>query len=300
MITERGRRLVHVLLAIALAAASARRLGDRRRHDPGPDARWLSLRGPAALAAAPCPADTSIALPTVSPARIAAARERRFDVFGPKPTELPAPIDWHTDPLDAERYRQNLQKLRFVAPLLSSYAATGNRADLDEAAERRRRLGPPQPVRRPRHAGGGVDGQGDRRPDPVSRLHPAGGRMRGPAAPIATSCALLDSLDQHGQVLASKAELHARQPRAVRGPRPRPADGVPPVHRPGRPLAGAGPRPLRVHPAPAAVAGRVARALLRLSIPGDPPARLDAVRARARPRAHRAARPDARGRRRGS
>ena len=71
----------------------------------------------------------------MSPARIAAARERRFEVFGPKPTELPAPIDWHADPLDAERYRQNLQKLRFVTPLLSSYAATGNRADLDEAAE---------------------------------------------------------------------------------------------------------------------------------------------------------------------
>ena len=134
VITERGRHLVHLLVAALLAgillAASAVAGGDEQ----GPDDRWLSLSGAAALAAAPCPSDTSVALPTVSPARIEAARERRFSVFGPKPTELPAPIDWHTDPLDAERYRQNLQKLRFLVPLLSSYAATGNTEDLDEAA----------------------------------------------------------------------------------------------------------------------------------------------------------------------
>lgn len=87
----------------------------------------------AALDAAPCPSTTSLARPTVSPARIEAARERRFSVFGPRPTELDEPIDWHTDPLGVERYRQNLHKLRFLTPLLSSYAYDDQAADLDQA-----------------------------------------------------------------------------------------------------------------------------------------------------------------------
>ncbi len=134
VITERGIRLVQCLAATAvglLVLAAAGLFGG----PSGPDTRWLGLRGAAALAAAPCPSPTSIELPSVSPARVEAARERRFEVFGPKPTELPAPIDWHTDPLDAERYRQNLQKLRFMTPLLSSYADDANTDDLAEATE---------------------------------------------------------------------------------------------------------------------------------------------------------------------
>ena len=69
MITERGRQLVHGLagavLAAVLLAVSGAAVGDS-----GPDDRWLSLRGAAALEAAPCPSDTAIALPTVSPARL--------------------------------------------------------------------------------------------------------------------------------------------------------------------------------------------------------------------------------------
>ncbi len=203
MITERGRRVVQVLLAIALAAAllAVSAIG---AGSPGPDARWLSLRGPAALAAAPCPADTSIALPTVSPARIAAARERRFDVFGPQPTELSAPIDWHADPLDAERYRQNLQKLRFVTPLLSSYAATGNRADLGEAAEVAVDWVHHNPYGRPATPAEAWTDKviGDRTPYLAYILRAAACED---LLSDRDELALLDSLDQHGQVLASKA-----------------------------------------------------------------------------------------------
>ena len=90
-----------------------------------PTTAGSDLRGAAALAAAPCPsADqhrNADGQPGPGSRRPASAR---FDVFGPKPTELAAPIDWHTDPLDAERYRQNLHKLRFLDPLLASYAYT--------------------------------------------------------------------------------------------------------------------------------------------------------------------------------
>ena len=132
VITERGRRVVHCvaagLLALVLLAVTA-----GTESPAAPDNRWMALPPGAALAAAPCPSDTAIALPTVSPSRVAAARERRFSVFGPKPTVLEQPIDWHTDPLGAERYRQNLHKLRFLEPLVSSYAASGNTDDLDAA-----------------------------------------------------------------------------------------------------------------------------------------------------------------------
>ena len=132
MITERGIRLVQGLAASAVALALLLATSGIPGRAP-PDNGWTNLRGLAALDAAPCPSTTSIALPTVSPARIEAARERRFSVFGPKPTGLGEPIDWHTDPLGAERYRQNLHKLRFLTPLLSSYAYDDQAADLEPA-----------------------------------------------------------------------------------------------------------------------------------------------------------------------
>jgi hypothetical protein len=132
VITDRGIRLVQTLVASAVALALL--LVTSGVSGPAaPENGWTNLRGFAALDAAPCPSTTSLALPTVSPARIEAARERRFSVFGPRPTELDEPIDWHTDPLGAERYRQNLHKLRFLTPLLSSYAYDDQAADLDQA-----------------------------------------------------------------------------------------------------------------------------------------------------------------------
>jgi Heparinase II/III-like protein/Heparinase II/III N-terminus len=132
VVTPRGMRVVQTfaatLLALALVAISS------GGGDPAAaDDTWMHLRGAAALAAAPCPEADSIALPTASPARIEAARAGSFDVFGPKPTELSVPIDWSTDPLDAERYRQNLHKLRFLEPLLYSYASSHDVEDLRAA-----------------------------------------------------------------------------------------------------------------------------------------------------------------------
>ena len=114
VITDRGIRLVQTLVASTVALALL--LVTSGLWGPAaPDNGWTNLRGFAA-STRPCPSTTSLALPTVSPARIEAARERRFSVFGPRPTELDEPIDWHTDPLGAERYRQNLHKLRFLTP----------------------------------------------------------------------------------------------------------------------------------------------------------------------------------------
>jgi hypothetical protein len=129
VITERARRLVQCVAA-ALAGAIALALSGISLGDSDEDGLWMVLAPEAALAAAPCPSDTSLAVPAVSPSTIADARERRFEVFGPKPVELSDPVDWHLDPLDAERFRQNLHKLRFLDPLLSSYMASGNTEDL--------------------------------------------------------------------------------------------------------------------------------------------------------------------------
>ena len=104
MVTERGRQLIQGL-AGGLIALLLLLVGGGSDSSAVADDLWMGLPAAEALAAAPCPSATSIAVPTVSPSAIAAARERRFQVFGPKPTELSAPIDWHTDPLGAERYR---------------------------------------------------------------------------------------------------------------------------------------------------------------------------------------------------
>ena len=93
---------------------------------------WLSLPPALALEAAPCPGPADLALPPVRPRQLEAARTGSFHVFGPHPTRLQPPIDWSTDPLGAHRYRQNLQKLRFLTPLLSSYASTHDVNDLRE------------------------------------------------------------------------------------------------------------------------------------------------------------------------
>ena len=169
----------------------------------GPDDRWLGLRGAAALAAAPCPSQTSIEMPMVSPARVAAARERTFDVFGPKPTELGASIDWHTDPLDAERYRQNLHKLRFITPLLSSYAYSGNDEDLAEATQITLDWVRHNPIKDPDTPAEAWSDKvvGDRAPfiAYVARAAACEGLLS-----AAQRRALLDSLERHGRELAAK------------------------------------------------------------------------------------------------
>ncbi len=201
VITRRGMRLVHILAATALALGLLAVTGGD--STAAPDNRWIGLRGVEALSAAPCPSPTSIALPTVSPSTVEAARERRFSVFGPKPTELPAPIDWHTDPLGAERYRQNLHKLRFLTPLLSSYAATGNTSDLEEATSVGLDWVANNPRGKPETAAEAWSDKvvGDRTPFLAYLLR--AGACEGLLAPTQQR-ALLESLAEHGRVLASK------------------------------------------------------------------------------------------------
>jgi hypothetical protein len=97
------------------------------------DDEWQSLPDAQALDAAPCPSTSAISLTSLTERRLAQVREDRYRVFGPRPTVLRVPIDWSTDPLGSHRYRQNLQKLRFIGPLLTSYATAGNTDDLERA-----------------------------------------------------------------------------------------------------------------------------------------------------------------------
>lgn len=129
--TQRAVRLVEAALGVTLAVILL--LVPAGGSGTAADERWLGLEGDEALVAAPCPAASTAPLVKVSPSRLAAARAGSFRVFGPKPTELAPPVDWTRDPLGARRYRQNLQKLRFLAPLLTSYANDGNTEDLEQA-----------------------------------------------------------------------------------------------------------------------------------------------------------------------
>jgi Heparinase II/III-like protein/Heparinase II/III N-terminus len=201
-ITERGRRLIQGLAAAACAlgaiAIGAIPLGGSDESE-----LWTVLQPEAALAVAPCPSDTSIAVPTVSPSTIEDARARRFEVFGPKPVELSDPVDWHLDPLDAERFRQNLHKLRFLDPLISSYMATGNTDDLGLATaigldwvrnNPRGKRDTPQEAWTDKVVG-------DRAPYLAYLLR--AGACEGLLAP-ADQSDLLASMDQHGRVLAAE------------------------------------------------------------------------------------------------
>ena len=136
LITRRGLRVVHILTGAALAAVilvgAAAMTG---RDDASADDAWMSMRGDGALTAAPCPSPSSIELSRASARRVLAAREGRFEVFGERPTQLEVPIEWDTDPLAAHRFRQNLHKLRFLRPLLWSYASSQSTDDLGQAAE---------------------------------------------------------------------------------------------------------------------------------------------------------------------
>ncbi len=139
VITTRGLRVVYTLEAIAVGGIALIAGGIGAAGGGGDSASaapaWAGLPPGKALAAAPCPDPESIDLHGANDREIAAAEKGRFDVFGPKPTHLSVPVDWSTDPLDAHRYRQNLQKLRFIEPLLVSYQRDGNVDDLAEALD---------------------------------------------------------------------------------------------------------------------------------------------------------------------
>jgi len=132
VITRRGIRLVHTIAVTILALLILGVTGIATGNGSS-EAEWLSLRGAQALDAAPCPPSSSIPVAPTSTGRLAEARDGRFRVFGPRPTLLRVPIDWTIDPLGSHRYRQNLQKLRFTGPLVTSYATTGNTDDLQRA-----------------------------------------------------------------------------------------------------------------------------------------------------------------------
>ena len=130
--TRRAVRLAHTLAAVAVGVVVlvfASLSGGAAGSDDG----WTKLSGLEGLAAAPCPEPSSLPEHEPSAEKLAAARGGEFDVFGRDPSTLEIPVEWSEDPLGARRYRQNLHKLRFLAPLLASYASSGDPADLDRA-----------------------------------------------------------------------------------------------------------------------------------------------------------------------
>ena len=133
LITQRGMRLCHALAATALGLTVM--LATAGESGGASQPEWLQLRGTAALEAAPCPPDSSVAFGELDERELEAARVGEFDVFGSQPAPLRTPVDWADDPLGAHRYRQNLHKLRFLNPLLASHARSGDLDDLDHALD---------------------------------------------------------------------------------------------------------------------------------------------------------------------
>ena len=120
-------------------------LGLLLQSDEGtvPESGWTGLEGTTALAAAPCPALSALEpsgrrkwwSEEVSARELALARSGRFRVFGRPRARLVVPVDWHQDPLAARVYRNRLHKLRFLAPLLRTYADAGDVRALEQAQD---------------------------------------------------------------------------------------------------------------------------------------------------------------------
>jgi Heparinase II/III-like protein/Heparinase II/III N-terminus len=91
------------------------------------------MHGVHALATAPCPLASALPSEHVSGRELEQVRAGRFHVYGPGRVRLVPPVDWRRDPLDSHLYRQNLQKLRFLEPLLHAYADAGDVAALRQA-----------------------------------------------------------------------------------------------------------------------------------------------------------------------
>ena len=131
VLTARAGRLAQAVAAVALGAALVALTGSDEAER---DAAWTGARGVRALDAAPCPVATALPPALISQEELDSARSGSFDVFGPRPTRLVPPVDWTRDPLHANRYRQNLQKLRYLQPLLRVYADAGDVEALRQAS----------------------------------------------------------------------------------------------------------------------------------------------------------------------
>src|SRR5690242_19511138 len=97
VLTRRGRRVIHAVVATAVALLIVAVAGLASGGGSGDD-RWLSLSPGLALDAAPCPDPADFDVPPVRDRRLDAARQGSFHVFGPRPTRLRVPINWTTDP----------------------------------------------------------------------------------------------------------------------------------------------------------------------------------------------------------
>ena len=237
VITERGIRLLHCLAAATLGLVVLT-VASLLSGPSGPDDRWLGLRAAAALAAAPCPSPTSIAVPTVSPAgspphasalpglrpeadraggvdRLA-HRPARGRALPPEPAQaaLPRPAAGH---LRLRRQRRGPR-------------------DRDRG---RSRLGPQQPAQGPRPTAEAWTDKviGDRAPFLAYVARAAACATCSPRLSDA-SCSTRSSARPGS---GGGAQLHARQPRPLRRPRARPADQLPAVPRAVAEMAGAGP-----------------------------------------------------------
>ena len=182
----------------------------------------------------PCPSDTSIALPTSSPARIEAARERRFDGLRAEANRAARADRLAHRPAGRRALPPEPAEAALPGPAALELRGRREHRPTSTRRPRSRSTGSATTrIRRARHARGGVDRQGDRRPDPVSGLHPPCRLVRGPALrePAAGAARLARRARAHARL---EAQLHARQPRPVRRPRPRPPDCLPAVRRSGR------------------------------------------------------------------
>jgi hypothetical protein len=111
-------RLAALLLALFLAGCGA-----------GAGSSTSTQAGTAKPEQQGCAQAFGLALGHPSDSEVQAALDGHFDVFNLKRTLAP-PVDWAQDPEASHRYRQNLQKLRFLKPLLYAYEYEGNREAL--------------------------------------------------------------------------------------------------------------------------------------------------------------------------
>ncbi len=114
--------LASIAVAQPTAAAAAPRQNDRRAAG--------AVR---ALAAQPCPDPPTTPALVLNQGELAYSRKGRYPVFGPTRVHLVPPVNWLMDPIKDRDWRADLQKLRFLQPLLASWTRNRNIADLRQA-----------------------------------------------------------------------------------------------------------------------------------------------------------------------